>query len=60
MAAFLLGIPAFVMADDEYNSLFAIEGGCCDVNLEVSSLTEMIDLEIGARYKCQTIKNVII
>ena len=56
LAACLLGIPAFVMADDEYNSLFAIEGGCSDVNLEVSSLTEEIQtnefgnvgLKIGA------------
>jgi hypothetical protein len=56
LAASLLCLPAFAVADDEYNSLFAIEGGYSNINLDVSPTTEDIQtngfgnagLKIGA------------
>jgi hypothetical protein len=56
LAASLLSLPAFAMADDEYTSLFAIEGGYNSVDLDVSPSTEDIQsngfgsagLKIGA------------
>ncbi len=60
LAASLLSLPAFAVADDEYNSLLGIEGGYSNVNVETNTGTNTkiqksgfgnVGLKIGAESK---------